>query len=33
MSVLAEIFNIMTPDLESLTLELYADYDGLANSF
>jgi len=33
MSVLAEIFNIMSPNLESLTMELQADYEGLANSF
>ena len=33
MSVLAQIFNIMTPNYETLALELANDYDGLAVLF
>ena len=33
MSVLAQIFNIMTPNYETLALELANDYEGLAQAF
>lgn len=33
MSVLAQIFSIMTPNYETLLLELANDYEGLALAF
>lgn len=33
MTVLAQIFNIMPPDLETLTCELYGDYEGVTSVF
>ncbi len=33
MTVLAQIFNIMPPDLQTLTLEIKGDYKGLAEVY